>query len=198
MPAYRCVPRNASARRRPARTCVLVVVVVFCPQNENAAAVLPTLLAVLLAVAVVKALGLLYMAKRAWKSSARLGDASDASWALALALAWLLLAVVAARYALAADTAEKPVASDAAEAEELVVVVVVVVAALGTPGTGDVALGTYDTVPVARGVAGVSLLAAARYGVYLPHTGVERGWDGVRGQATGVRWGVERGSRHWQ
>lgn len=125
---------------------LVVVVVVFCPQNENAAAVLPTLLAVLLAVAVVKALGLLNMANRAWKSSARLGDSSGASWALALALAltWLLLAVVAARYALAADTAEKPVTSDAAEAEELVVVVVVVVvvAAFGTPGTGDVALGT--------------------------------------------------------
>jgi hypothetical protein len=30
-------------------------------------------------------------------------------------------------------------------------------------------------VPVARGVAGVSLLAAARYGVYLAHTGMERG-----------------------
>jgi len=120
----------------------VVVVVVFCPQNENAAAVLPTLLAVLLAVAVVKALGLLNMAKRAWKSSARLGDSSGAFWAaLAVVLAKLLLAVVAARYALAADTAEKPVTSDAADTEELVVVVVVV-AAFGTPGTGDVALGT--------------------------------------------------------
>ena len=119
-----------------------VVVVVFCPQNVNAAAVLPTLLAVLLAVAVVKALGLLNMAKRAWKSSARLGDSSGAFWAaLAVVLAKLLLAVVAARYALAADTAEKPVTSDAADTEELVVVVVVV-AAFGTPGTGDVALGT--------------------------------------------------------
>jgi hypothetical protein len=69
-----------------------------------------------------------------------LGDSSGAFWAaLAVVLAKLLLAVVAAKYALAADTAEKPVTSDAADTEELVVVVV---AAFGTPGTGDVALGT--------------------------------------------------------